>query len=111
MRLLVSIACVLLLACDGGDDSGSAPDAPEMLEVAAVTGGAHLTWADGSDDEDEFVVERKDSAGAFAELDSVPFDTTQYHDGTATAGTWVYRVAARNDAGESWSAEVSVTIE
>jgi hypothetical protein len=41
----------------------------------------------------------------------VPFDTTQYHDGTATAGTWVYRVPARNDAGESWSAEVTVTIE
>ena len=111
MRTLASIACALLLACDGGDDSGSPPDAPEMLEVAAVTGGAHLTWVDGSDDEDEFVIERKGSDGAFAELGTVPFDTTQYHDGTATTGTWVYRVGARNDAGEGWSAEVSVTIE
>lgn len=101
----------LLLACDSVDDAGGPPEAPTDLAVAAVTGGAHLTWVDASDDEDEFIVERKAEGGTFAAIDSVPFDTTQHHDATATTGTWVYRVAASNDAGEAWSSEVSVTIE
>lgn len=108
-RTVFAIPFVLSLACDA-DDPGDPPEAPRALEVAAVTGGAHITWMDASDDEDEFAIERRGESGAFAELDTVPFDTTQYHDATATTGTWVYRVAATNDAGESWSAEVSVTI-
>jgi hypothetical protein len=110
-RFAFAIELLLVLACDSSDDSAAAPDAPEQLEVAAVTGGAHLTWADASDDEDEYAIERKNAAGEFEELATVPFDTTQYHDGTATTGTWVYRVGARNDAGDSWSPEVSVSIE
>jgi hypothetical protein len=107
---LLIASLVLLLACDS-DDGGDPPAAPEQLEVASVPGGAHITWADASDDEDEFSIERKGATGDFAELGTVPFDTTQYHDATATTGTWVYRVGATNDAGESWSPEVSVTIE
>jgi large repetitive protein len=108
-RTVLALPFVLLLACDS-DEPGDPPEAPRELGVAAVTGGAHLTWMDASDDEDEFTIERKGETGAFAELGSVPFDTTQYHDATATTGTWVYRVAATNDAGEGWSEEVSVTI-
>jgi hypothetical protein len=109
-RTSLSIAFLTLFACDHGDSSGSPPDAPEMLEVQSVTGGAHLTWADGSDDEDEFVVERKGATGDFAEIGRVPFDSTSYHDATATTGTWVYRVGATNHDGESWSDEASVEI-
>ena len=110
-RFAFAIELLLVLACDPGDASGTPPDAPEQLEVAAVTGGAHLTWADASDDENEYAIERKNAAGTFEELATVPFDVVQYHDGTATTGTWIYRVGARNDEGESWSPEVSVTIE
>jgi hypothetical protein len=110
-RALIAIPFILCLACDGDDDAGSPPEAPAELAVAAVEGGAHLTWVDASDDEDEFVIERKGETGDFAAVDSVPFDTTSYHDASATMGTWVYRVGAANDAGESWSDEVSVTIE
>jgi hypothetical protein len=109
-RPLLAIPFVLLLACDT-DEPGDPPEAPRELEVAAVTGGAHITWMDASDDEDEFAIERKGETGGFVEIDRVPFDTTQYHDGTATTGTWVYRVGATNDGGENWSADVSVTIE
>lgn len=108
-RPISIIVCVLALGCDA-EAKDAPPDAPSDLEVAAVPGGAHSTWVDASDDEDEFVIERR-GMGEFEELGTVPFDTTAYHDGTATKGTWVYRVGARNDAGESWSAEVSVTIE
>jgi hypothetical protein len=106
---LLTSSFVLALACDSASE-GMAPDAPTDLEVAAVTGGAHLTWVDASDDEDEFVIERR-GTGDFEALDTVPFDTAQFHDATATTGMWVYRVGARNDDGESWSAEVAVTIE
>lgn len=106
----LTLAFALSLACDADDGGPAGPDAPTDLAVAAVTGGAHLTWVDASDDEDEFVIERR-GTGDFAELDTVPFDAVQFHDATATAGTWTYRVGARNDAGESWSDEVSVTIE
>lgn len=109
-RTILAVTCVLLVACDSSD-AGDPPESPAELEAAAVTGGAHLTWMDASDDEDEFVIERKGATGAFAAVDSVPFDTTSYHDATATTGTWTYRVGAMNDAGESWSEEVSVTIE
>ena len=109
IKTATSILFVLGLACDSGD-TAAAPEAPDDLEVAAVTGGAHLTWVDASDDEDEFIIERK-GTGEFATVDTVPFDATQFHDATATTGTWVYRVAASNDGGEAWSTEVSVTIE
>jgi hypothetical protein len=108
-RRFAALAFLASFACND-EDSPAPPDAPEMLEVAAVTGGAHLTWADGSDNEDEFVVERKASSGEFEELGTVPFDSTSYHDGTAITGTWIYRVGARNDAGENWSSEATVTI-
>lgn len=108
--LCPAVLCfALVLACDDGGEA-SAPDAPTDVSVEAITGGAHLTWVDASDDEDEFAIERKGATGAFEEIDTVPFDTAQYHDATATTGMWVYRVGARNDAGETWSSEVSVTI-
>ena len=112
-RVLIAIPLLLFLACDADDDddAGDPPAAPEELAVAPADGGAHLTWQDASDDEDEFMIERKGETGAFAAVDSVPFDTTSYHDASVTPGTWVYRVGAMNDAGESWSDEVSVTIE
>ena len=111
-RFLIALPFILLFACDADDDdAGDPPAAPTELAVAAVDGGAHLTWVDASDDEDEFMIERKGDTGDFAAVDSVPFDTTSFHDASATTGTWVYRVGAMNDAGESWSAEVSVTIE
>jgi hypothetical protein len=109
--LRLPVLCfALVLACDDGGGEASPPDAPTDVSVEAVTGGAHLTWVDASDDEDEFAIERKGPSGAFEEIDTVPFDTAQYHDATATTGMWVYRIGARNDAGESWSSEVSVTI-
>jgi hypothetical protein len=112
-RVLFAIPFLLLSACDADDggEAGDPPAAPAQLSVSPVDGGAHLTWQDASDDEDEFMIERKGETGAFTAVDSVPFDTTSYHDASVTPGTWIYRVGAMNDAGESWSDEVSVTIE
>lgn len=108
---IAALVLLLAVACDPDETEDAVPEAPTDVEVAAVEGGAHVTWVDASDDEDEFIIERKASGEQFARLDTVPFDTTQHHDATATTGTWVYRVGASNAAGESWSDEVSVTIE
>ncbi|MBX7078424.1 MAG: hypothetical protein K1X88_04485 [Nannocystaceae bacterium] len=110
---VVSLALGVLAplpACDDAD-APQGPAAPRAFEAAAVPGGAHLTWQDASDDEDEFAIERAADGGEFEEIATVPFDTTQYHDDTVTAGSWRYRVGARNDDGEQWSDEVGVTIE
>ena len=72
-----------------------------------LAGGAHLTWADNSSDEDEFMLMRMVDGGEYAELTTVPFDTTQYHDTTVTSGTrYMYMVMATNAAGASESNEV-----
>lgn len=107
---LCKLGLVGVLACDADDGGASPPDAPTELTVAAAGSGAHLTWIDASDDEDEFVIERR-GADDFTEVDRVPVDAVQFHDEGAGPGAWVYRVGARNDAGVSWSDEVAVTLQ
>jgi hypothetical protein len=113
-----SFALVLalgLLAC-GGDDggSGSVPAAPTNLTGSVLSGGAHLTWTDNSDNETDFMIMRKEmgSTAGFASIAMPPFNTTTYHDAPLTAGkTYVYMVHAVNDAGDSQpSNEVMVAI-
>ena len=85
-----------------------APTAPTGLAVSNVSGGAHLTWTDTSDNEDHFMIMRKPANGTFAEVDTVPFNTTTYHDSSVTAGmTYVYKVVAMNAKGEASSNEVT----
>ncbi len=96
--------------CEGSaDDGGSGPMAPTDLAVAALGAGAHLTWQDNSDDEDEFMIMRRDGSDAEYEmLASVPFDTVQYHDEPLIAGTsYGYKVVAVNAAGEVESNEAT----
>ena len=105
----LAVAFALVLAACGGDDA-SAPVAPSALSAAPLTGGAHLTWSDNSDNETEFMVMRM-QAGVDAELEvltTVPFDTEQYHDAPLTSGvSYTYMIMAMNDAGESTSNEVT----
>lgn len=94
---------------DGPDDSR--PEAPTDLMAAALDGGAHLTWEDNSDNETEFMIQRKLEADAeYTTVATVPFDTTQYHDAPLESGTtYMYMVMAMNDRGESAAAELTFT--
>jgi hypothetical protein len=85
-----------------GHTSGStnAPNAPSELKVAEASGGAHLTWKDNSDNEDQFMIERKQGNGSFTTLDTVGANKPEYHDGKVTAGTtYSYRVMAMGKDG------------
>jgi hypothetical protein len=84
------------LAMGGGCGEGDmTPAPPSDLRVTEVGGGAHLVWKDNSDNEASFMVERKVGDGAFQALATVPFDTTQHHDGPLMRGvTYTYRVMA-----------------
>jgi hypothetical protein len=92
----------------GGTSSGEAPIAPSNLTVEPLGAGLHVTWTDESDDEDDFVVERKADGGAFAEVITLPFDSTSHHDeGDLASGVmYTYRVGAENSVGISYSDEV-----
>jgi hypothetical protein len=69
----------------------------------ADPGAVELTWADGSDNEQGFVIERAQkeggSVGSFEAIAEVDRSSTNYVDESVSSGaTYVYRVAAFNVA-------------
>lgn len=102
-------------ASNGGGDSGYTneddattlpipPGAPSALTATALsTTSIRLDWTDGSSNEDEFRIQRKNStSGVFEDYDTVPANTTTYTDGGLTADTlYEYRVYAHNGGGNS----------
>ena len=96
---VVVMAAVAAGAC-GGHEGSVTP--PSELKVTESQGGAHLQWKDNSDNETEFMIERKVGMGSFMVLTSVQPNTTQHHDATVTRGmTYAYRVMAMGKAGHS----------
>jgi hypothetical protein len=85
----------------------AAPGGPTLMLMGT---GIHVSWIDNSDDEDAFVIERRDDGGgAFMEVTTLPFDSADYHDAPLTAGvTYTYRVGASGADGTSWSGEQSL---
>ncbi len=91
------------------------PDTPGDLSATKVSDSQiDLSWTDNSTDEDGFSIERRTSAGSFAEIDTTPADTATYSDMNVSAGnTYHYRVRSFiNTIGySSYSNEAVVTIE
>ena len=88
------------------------PAAPTGLMASLLEGGVHLVWMDASDNEDNFVVERKAAGDAdFTTVIELPFDSVTYHDtGVSAATMYTYRVVAKNTAGEGVSNEVMIMV-
>lgn len=93
--------------------SGAGPAAPSELKATPLGGGAHLTWKDNSDNEDNFMVLRM-QAGVetdYETLATLPFDSIQYHDAPLTAGaSYTYKIMAMNGKGESESNEAELSV-
>jgi hypothetical protein len=82
----------------------SDPPAAPSGAVATATSSStiDLTWADNSEDEDWFDIERSADGLSWSFLDQVGANGTSYTDsGLAEATTYYYRVLAANGAGDS----------
>jgi PKD repeat protein len=93
---------------EGTPVTPTAPSAPSGLTATAVsTSQIDLTWTDNSDNEDGFRIERCDGEGCtnFGLLAGMGTNVTTYSDVDLTAETtYLYRVAAYNETGQSeWS--------
>jgi hypothetical protein len=88
------------------------PAAPTDVMASLLEGGVHLVWKDASDNEDNFVVERKaDGDADFTTVIELPFDSVTYHDNGVSAGkNYTFRVVAVNAAGEGVSDEVMIMV-
>ena len=82
--------------------STTAPDAPSDLVVTGTSSSSvDLAWADNSDNEDNFEIERSTEGTVDATWD-VGSNVTSYSDtGLASATTYDYRVRATNSFGNS----------
>jgi hypothetical protein len=112
--LVIALALPVIGACTDSSTASAAPVAPTMLTAEVLSGGAHLVWKDNSDNETQFMIMRMEVGGAgnYTQVASPPFNTTTYHDAPLTAGkTYMYKVMAMNDTGESQpSNEVMIAI-
>ncbi|HQH50552.1 MAG TPA: fibronectin type III domain-containing protein [Candidatus Cloacimonadota bacterium] len=90
-----------------------APNAPSNLVAAVVSSSQiNLSWADNSDNELQFKVERKTgSSGTWAQIGTVDANTVSFSNtGLSQNTTYYYRVRASNQAGNSgYSNEASGT--
>jgi hypothetical protein len=95
----------------GGDDTPPMVTAPSNLSAAAAANQINLSWQDNGSNEVGFRVERKTGGGAYAQVASVPANTTTYVDnGLAAATAYTYRVRAYNASGNSaYSNEANAT--
>ena len=110
--IVTALALVSVSACSKSSSSGSSetPKAPTNLTAVPQTGGAHLTWQDNSDNESQFMIDRKDPGADWKTVGMVPFNTTLYHDIGVSAGmTYSYRVMAMPKSGDNGSYSNEVT--
>ncbi len=108
--LLAALLTTSLAGCMDHADADAPPEPASELTAEPLSGGAHLTWVDNSDNEDHFMVMRmEDGVDAdYTLVVTVPFDSLTHHDGNITAGaTYTYKIVAMNSAGESESDEVT----
>ena len=99
----------------GSKSSGPVvPAAPGSLAASASGTTINLSWADNSNNEDGFRLERKTgSAGVYAQIAQLPAGQTSFSNtGLQAATTYFYRVRAFNAAGNSgYSNEASATTQ
>lgn len=97
------------LAVNGTRCSGQAdtlqlpPSTPTQLTLNLIENNyADLSWQDSSDNEDSFVLERRQAGGSWAVLATLAANTVNYQDKTLAVGiTYEYRLKAVNVSGAS----------
>jgi hypothetical protein len=121
-RALLTVAAVCLVSVLGLTAAGwftaapvyaaGFPNPPEKLMATPVSSSKiTLQWQDKSDNEINFIIERKTGKGNFAHINTVGARVTSYTDTGLTTGiVYSYRVKAHGSAGDSpYSNVVSTT--
>ncbi|HEX5757929.1 MAG TPA: Calx-beta domain-containing protein [Thermoanaerobaculia bacterium] len=88
----------------GGGGGGTAPAAPSNLRATALsTTEIRLAWNDNSNNETQFLIERRPiEGGAFVQVGTAPVNATELTaGGLAPATGYVFRVRAANATGNS----------
>jgi hypothetical protein len=92
---------VLTAACGDDDATGPAPSNPAPTGVAAAATAAQaitITWTAPSTPADQFILERAEATGSFAEIARPTGTATNHLDAGLAAGTsYRYRLAALRD--------------
>lgn len=89
------------------------PLAPTGLSSSNVTSrSVRLSWADQSNNEERFVIQRQVGNGNWVEIGTTRANTTSFTDSTVrNLGTVKYRVRAANSVGDSaWSNVITVRV-
>ncbi|MEA3313527.1 MAG: fibronectin type III domain-containing protein, partial [Caldisericota bacterium] len=93
--------------------AGTAPAAPTSLLLAAAScNEISLNWTDNADNEENYIIERKEAGGTYSAIEtSLAPDTESYSDTSVSAETtYYYRVKATNSIGDSaYSNETTIT--
>jgi len=90
---------------------GIKPNAPTNLFGEAISKSEiTLSWKDNSDNEDGFILERKEEGGAYSPVTTIQKDTNKYSDKNLLPDkVYYYRIKSFNSYGESdYSNEVKV---
>ncbi|NBC84467.1 MAG: DUF1349 domain-containing protein, partial [Bacteroidetes bacterium] len=79
------------------------PVAPEQLSADSVSSNhVEMKWKDNSENEDGFIIQRKEGDNSFSTIDTLDADMTSYSDtGLAASQDYSYRVMAYNISGNS----------
>lgn len=95
----------------------ASPSAPAALRAKAMWDMGHwvlrLFWADTSNNEDKFVVQKKTEAGGFQVLKELPANTVKYDQNAFDLEAnvkFIYRVIAYNAGGAGVSNTVDITL-
>jgi len=94
--------------------AGTAPATPTSLLLAATScNEISLSWTDNADNEENYIIERKEAGGTYSAIEtSLAPDTESYSDTSVSAETtYYYKVKATNSIGDSaYSNEANVTV-
>jgi hypothetical protein len=90
---------------------GSAPSAPSNLAGTVtpdvVSSSVNLTWTDNASNETQFIVERQAGTGVWAQRGTALANATTFTDTGVAAGSFNYRVSAKNATGTSPASNVA----
>ncbi|MBV1789693.1 S8 family serine peptidase [Marinobacterium sp. D7] len=105
---ILSAGSALNLASGGSiQPVPTVPDAPSDIVVLPGDGSAVISWRDNSDNETAFVIERskENKRNRWSGFTEIGTTAANFYDDSGLDGTYIYRVRARNEAGDSTYAE------